>query len=204
MMIPSLKNRPDLQLIADLIPDSARVLDIGCGSGELLEALRDFKSVDGRGMELNQSGVNDCVEKGLYVVQGDADQELDAFEAGRFDVVVLSKTLQAVEKPEKVLGELVRIADRAIVTIPNFGYWRVRWHLVTKGRMPVTKALPRSWYQTKSRHLCTIKDLMLLMDDLGLQQRRFVPFSEDGRRLNHSKASANLLAPHALFEISSK
>ena len=193
--------RPDLQLIADLITADDRVLDIGCGTGELLAYLRDHRGIDGRGMELSQQGVNTCVEKGLFVVQGDADRDLSDFGDDRFDIVVLSKTLQAVDQPDHVLKELTRIGRRAIITIPNFGHWRVRLGFAFSGRMPETKALPVPWYQTQNVHLCTIKDMWDLIEKLNLAVTNFTPFSEAGDRLSYGSASANLLAPHALFQV---
>src|SRR5947209_10211854 len=138
--------RRDLRLIADMVAPQSRVLDIGCGDGALLAYLARQKAVDARGMELSQSGVNSCVGHGLSVIQGDADRDLEAYPNGAFDVVVLSQTLQATRQPRRVLETLVRIGRRAIVSFPNFGFWRIRLHLMFCGRMPVTEILNNSWY----------------------------------------------------------
>src|ERR1700761_4009846 len=146
--------RRDLRLIADMIEPSARVLDIGCGDGALLHYLASEKGVDARGVELSQSGVNACVTQGLSVIQGDADSDLDAYPEGAFDVVVLSQTLQATRQPRRVLETLMRIGKRAIVSFPNFGFWRIRVSLACRGRMPVTPLLDQQWYDSPNIHLC--------------------------------------------------
>ena len=138
--------RGDLRLVADMIPAGARVLDVGCGDGELLAYLAQHKSVDGRGMELSQTGVNACVRHGLSVIQGDADHDLQEYPSSAFDYVVLSQTLQATHQPKRVLEHLVRIGRRAIVSFPNFGHWRIRLGLLTQGRMPLTPALAHPWH----------------------------------------------------------
>ena len=138
--------RVDLLVIADLIESGARVLDVGCGDGALLHYLADNKDVDGRGLEISQAGVNACVSQGLSVVQGDADTDLSAYPDQAFDYVVLSQTLQATRNPRQVVLELVRIGRHAIVSFPNFGYWRIRWQLLARGRMPETEALNQAWY----------------------------------------------------------
>jgi len=152
--------RRDLRLIAEMIEPGVRVLDIGCGDGALLAYLAREKAVDARGIELSQSGVNACVRHGLSVIQGDADRDLDAFPAGAFDVVVLSQTLQATRRPRHVVEALVRIGKRAIVSFPNFGFWRIRLSLLSRGRMPVSELLSNSWYDTPNIHLCTIRDFV--------------------------------------------
>lgn len=191
--------RPDLKLIAELIEPGSRVLDVGCGDGELLDYLVHKQNVDGRGIELSQQGVNECVAKGLFVIQGDADNDLKEYPDASFDYVILSKTLQAVHRPQLVLSELLRIGKHAVVTIPNFGQWRVRMSLVTRGRMPVTKALDKTWYNTDNIHFCTILDLFDLIDELGLNVREFVPHTAAGKRLNYGPTRANWSADQALF-----
>src|SRR5436853_3151211 len=164
---PADRLRRDLRLIADMIEPESRVLDIGCGDGALLAYLAREKGVDARGMELSQAGVNACVRHGLSVIQGDADRDLDAFPDGAFDIVVLSQTLQATRQPRHVLEALLRIGKRAIVSFPNFGYWRVRLSLFWRGRMPVTDLLSHTWYDTPNIHFCTIRDFVALCDETG-------------------------------------
>jgi methionine biosynthesis protein MetW len=173
--------RVDLQIVAGMVEGGARVLDVGCGDGALLDWLVHHKDVDGRGMELSQAGVNACVTRGLSVVQGDADLDLRIYPADAFDYVILSQTLQATRDPKGVLIELKRIAPRAIVSFPNFAYWRVRWQLLTRGRMPVTKGLPASWYETANIHQCTIRDFTLLCDEIGVDIERGVSIERGGK-----------------------
>ena len=191
--------RPDLMLIANLIEPEARVLDVGCDDGALLDYLVHEKQVDGRGLELSQQGVNACVAKGLFVIQGDADNDLSEYPDNSFDYVVLSKTLQAVHRPRDVLLELLRIGRRAVVTIPNFGQWRVRMSLLGGGRMPVTKSLDKNWYNTDNIHFCTIHDLFDLIESEGLKVREFVPHSKAGKKLKMGRTQANWAADQALF-----
>jgi methionine biosynthesis protein MetW len=192
--------RVDLQLIADMIAPGARVLDVGCGDGVLLDYLGQFKRVDGRGIELSQAGVNACVARGLSVIQGDADTDLETYPDGAFDYAVLSQTLQATRDPRGVLEQLVRIGRRAIVTFPNFGHWRVRWALLWSGRMPTTPALPARWYDTPNIHLCTIWDFMLLCRELDIAIERGIAVDAGGRtRRIASLRLANLLGELGLF-----
>src|SRR6476620_12405353 len=153
---PADRLRRDLRLIAEMIEPESRVLDIGCGDGALLAYLAREKGVDARGIELSQSGVNACVRHGLSVIQGDADSDLDAFPNDAFDVVVLSRTLQATRQPRHVLEALLRIGKRAIVSFPNFGFWRIRLGLLFQGQMPKSELLHNHWYDTPNIHLCTI------------------------------------------------
>jgi methionine biosynthesis protein MetW len=196
--------RRDLRLIAEMIEPGARVLDIGCGDGALLAFLVRRKSVDGRGMELSQSGVNACVGHGLSVIQGDADRDLEAYPTGAFDVVVLSQTLQATRQPRKVLETLVRIGRRAIVSFPNFGFWRIRLHLLLRGRMPVSHLLAYPWYETPNIHLCTIRDFVALCDEIGVRVERSVTLDRHGQpcSLEPRGSLANLLAEQGIFVLS--
>jgi methionine biosynthesis protein MetW len=192
--------RADLQLIADMIEPGARVLDIGCGDGALLEHLVYVKQVIGRGVELSQDGVNACVSRGLSVIQGDADRDLTDYPAGAFDYAILSLTLQATHDPRHVLEQLVRIGRRAVVSFPNFGHWRVRLSLLCRGRMPMTDVLPASWYETPNIHLCTIRDFSALCDRLGIAVERALSLDARGRTApRQSLRLANLLGQSALF-----
>ena len=193
--------RRDLRLIAEMIEPHSRVLDIGCGDGALLAYLAREKAVDARGIELSQAGVNSCVRHGLSVIQGDADRDLDAFPRDAFDVVVLSQTLQATREPRHVLESLLRIGKRAIVSFPNFGFWKIRLSLFMRGRMPVTELLHNPWYDTPNIHLCTISDFVALCDEVGAKiersltlDRHGLPFTLDPRGF-----LANLLAEQGVF-----
>ena len=155
----NLKMKKEFKVIAELLPNNIRVLDIGCGDGSLMDLLKVNKNIEVRGLELDQDNVQKCIMKGLPVIQGNAETELHQFPNQSFDYVVLSQTLQAFYDPEKVLQELLRIGKSVIVSIPNFGYWKVRIKLLLFGEMPVTKTLPNTWYNTPNLHMCTIKDL---------------------------------------------
>jgi methionine biosynthesis protein MetW len=148
----------EFKIIANLIEKNTRVLDVGCGDGTLMEFLKYNSKIDIRGIEISKSNVQKCIGKGLIVIEGDAEKDLSQFPDGSFDFVILSQTLQAFLNPEKVISELLRVGKKAIVTIPNFGYWKVRLHLLTKGTMPITRTLPDEWYNTPNLHMCTIKD----------------------------------------------
>ena len=150
----------EFQIITQLIKDKSRVLDVGCGDGELMKYLKENKSVDIRGLEISKSNVRDCISKGLTTIEGDAEKDLIQFPNNSFDYVILSQTLQAFLSPERVINELLRVGKQAIVTIPNFGYWKIRLHLLLKGTMPVTKILPNEWYDTPNLHMCTLKDFV--------------------------------------------
>src|SRR6266513_6483700 len=203
---PADRLRRDLRLIAEMIEPESRVLDIGCGDGALLAYLAREKGVDARGMELSQSGVNACVRHGLSVIQGDADHDLDAFPAGAFDVAVLSQTLQATRRPRHVVEELVRIGKRAIVSFPNFGFWRIRLSLLRRGRMPVSELLNNPWYDTPNIHLCTIRDFVALCDSIGVHIERSLTLDRHGRpfALDPRGGLANLLAEQGMFVLSGK
>ena len=150
--------KQEFKIISDLIEKNTRVLDVGCGDGILMEYLKYNKEIDIRGIEISKDNVQKCLSKGLTVIEGDAEKDLLQFPDSSFDFVILSQTLQAFLNPEIVIKELLRVGKKAIVTIPNFGFWKVRLHLLIKGKMPITKNLPDEWYNTPNLHMCTIKD----------------------------------------------
>jgi len=150
--------KKEFQIIAELIKNNTKVLDVGCGDGTLMKYLKDKKNVDTRGLEISKDKVQACISKGLAVIEGNAEEDLKQFPSSSFNYVVLSQTLQAFYNPEKVIDDLLNVADKAIVTIPNFGFWKVRLDLLIKGTMPITKNLPDEWYNTPNLHMCTIKD----------------------------------------------
>jgi len=193
--------RPDLAAIAEMIPQGARVLDVGCGDGALLEHLTATKNVDGRGLELSQQNVNACVARGLAVIQGDADTDLGEYPSQVFDFVILSQTIQATRNPKSVLGHLLRIGRRTAVSLPNFGHWRVRLSLLAHGRMPRTRALGYEWYDTPNIHLCTIADFVALANEAEAVIERALALREDGQTSAMSPHAwgPNLLADGAVF-----
>lgn len=189
--------RSDLARIASNIPPGSRVLDVGCGDGSLLQYLEQEKNCDARGIELSRAGVNGCLAKGLSVVQGDADDDLDDYPTDGFDVAVLSQTLQATRAPAKVVSNLLRLAPRAMVSFPNFGYWRVRLSLLLRGRMPVTTMLPVSWHETPNIHLCTVKDFAEMAEEIDAEILSI--HSETGKSASGTMKRMNLLASNAMF-----
>ena len=156
--------KKEFRIIADLVEQNSRVLDVGCGDGELMSFILNNISNDIRGIEISKTNVQKCISKGLTVIEGDAEKDLFQFPDSSFEFVVLSQTLQAFLNPEKVLDELLRVGKKAIVTIPNFGHWKVRLNLLFKGTMPITETLPHKWYNTPNLHMCTIKDFYNFCD----------------------------------------
>ena len=152
--------KKEFEVISQIIKNNKRVLDVGCGDGTLMEYLKNNQQNDVRGLEPQKEFVQKCIAKGLPVIEGDAEKELSQFQEKSFDYVVLSQTLQAFFNPEEVLNQLLRIGKQTIISIPNFGYWKVRLHLLFKGTMPITKNLPNEWYNTPNLHMCTIKDFV--------------------------------------------
>ena len=171
--------KKEFKVIADLLPNNTRVLDVGCGDGALMEFLVKEKNIEVRGLELNQDNVQECIYKGLPVIQGNAETELYQFPKQSFDYVVLSQTLQAFYQPDKVLRELLRIGKSVIVSIPNFGYWKVRTSLLFFGKMPVTKTLPNTWFNTPNLHMCTIKDLFNYCESQNIKIKKVIGVNED-------------------------
>jgi methionine biosynthesis protein MetW len=197
--------RPDLAAIAAMIRPGARVLDVGCGDGALLEHLK-AKNVDGRGIEIAQANVNACVARGLAVVQGDADTDLVDYPAQVFDAVILSQTIQATEKPRVVMEHLLRIGRRVAISLPNFGYWKVRLSLLVGGRMPRTRTLDYSWWATPNIHLCTLADFVDLANECGATIVEAYALDEHGGSrkvepgsLSHGWLGPNLFAQGGVF-----
>ena len=191
--------RPDLAVIAANVAPRSRVLDVGCGDGALMAALRDTRAVDARGLELDPLNVAECVARGLSVIQGDADTDLGYYTDGGFDYAILSQTLQTTKRPDLVLDELLRVGRKAFVSFPNFAHWRVRASLLWHGRMPVTRLLPVAWYETPNIHHVTVRDFRELVATKGLTVEGAWFLSGDKRI---SDAAANWRAEHAVFLLS--
>jgi methionine biosynthesis protein MetW len=193
--------RIDLLLVADMVEPGSRVLDVGCGDGSLLQILAEQRGVDGRGIEISREGVNQCVARGLSVVQGDADTDLGAYPDKAFDYVILSQTLQATRHPRAVLEAMLRIGRRAIVSFPNFGHWKIRAQVAFQGRMPVTENLPYTWYDTPNIHFCTIRDFVALCGEAEARIERAIALNPQGRpmQFNLPWAVWNLFGEQAVF-----
>jgi len=195
--------KTEFKIIADLIKPNTRVLDVGCGDGTLMEFLKNNKEIDIRGIEISKNNVQQCIGKGLTVIEGDAEKDLSQFPDGSFDFVILSQTLQAFLNPEKVISELLRVGKKAIVTIPNFGYWKVRLHLLMKGTMPVTRTLPDEWYNTPNLHMCTIKDFFNFCENRNINLYKSIALQnlESSKITNTNLALKNLTAVLGIFLI---
>lgn len=191
--------RPDLAIIAANVAPGSRVLDIGCGDGALMAALRKGKQVDARGMELDPHGVAECVARGLSVMQGDADTDLTDYPDAAFDYAILSQTLQTTKRPDLVLDELLRVGRKAFVSFPNFAHWKVRLSLLWRGRMPVTRLLPVAWYETPNIHHVTVRDFRELVAQKGYRIDGEWFLSGDREA---SIAAATWRAEHAVFLLS--
>lgn len=197
--------RVDLLLVADMVEAKSRVLDVGCGDGTLLRLLSEEKGVDARGIELSQRGVNDCVAKGLSVIQGDADTDLADYPDNAFDYVILSQTLQATRNPRTVLEHMLRIGRHAIVSFPNFGHWRIRYQVAFCGRMPLTRNLSCSWYETPNIHFCTIRDFISLVNEIDARIERGVALDRFGAPLRYSEPWIwNFFGEQGVFRLARK
>jgi|TARA_B100001750_G_C15418233_1_gene551501 methionine biosynthesis protein MetW len=195
--------RKDLKIIANMISEKSRVLDIGCGDGELLYYLGKFKKVDGRGIEISKDGINKCFKSGLSVVQGDIVAGLD-YPKKSFDFVILSQTIQTISSPTTALTEMLRVGKMAIVSFPNFGHWLVRLSFLSRGSMPMTKSLPYKWYNTPNVHLCTIQDFVNLCKDLKISINQIYILGELGKFYERKLplGLSNLFGKQAVFLLS--
>ena len=193
--------RKDLKIISEFIEEKEKVLDVGCGEGDLIDFLSKKKFVDCRGIELSQDGVNKCVEKGLTVIQGDANADLNDYPNSVFSTVILSQTIHAMSSPEAVIMNLIRIGERAIISFPNFAYWKIRLDLLFKGRMPKNKVLPYEWYNTPNIHLCSISDFEHFCNQKKLKIKKRVLINELGNKIETS-FSENLLAFQGVYCVS--
>ncbi len=193
--------RIDLKLIADMIEQGSKVLDVGCGDGDLLKLLADKRNVDSRGIELSRDGVAQALAKGLAVVQGDADTDLVNYPDNAFDYVILSQTIQATRNPKLVLEHMLRIGRHVIVSFPNFGHWRIRLQLMFGGHMPVTNTLGYAWWNTPNIHFCTIRDFVGLVETVGAVQQTAQALDANGRliRFNMPWWFWNLFGEQAVF-----
>jgi len=195
--------KKEFQIISELIKNNTRVLDVGCGDGVLMKHLKDTKKIDVRGLEISKNNVQICISKGLSVIEGNAENDLQQFPNLSFDYVILSQTLQAFYNPEKVIDDLLKIANKAIVTIPNFGFWKVRLHLFFNGTMPVTKHLPHEWYNTPNLHMCSIKDFFNFCDHKNIKFIKSLALNDE-KLLNISKGNLskrNLFSNLGIFLI---
>ena len=195
--------RKDLLIISRLIKENEKILDVGCGDGKLMDYLSKQKNVECRGMEIKQSGVNLCLKKGLSVIQGDANYELEEYQDKSFSSVILSQTIQAMIYPERVLKNLVRIGDRAIISFPNFGFWKIRKEFLIYGKMPKNKMLPFEWYDTPNIHLCTFKDFFDFCKKKNIEIKDVIFLNEDGEKIS-SKIFRNFLSYQVIFCVSKK
>ena len=195
--------KQEFKIIADLIETNTRVLDVGCGDGTLMQFLKNNKQIDIRGIEISKNNVQQCIGKGLTVIEGDAEKDLSQFPDGSFDFVILSQTLQAFLNPEKVISELLRVGKKAIVTIPNFGYWKVRLHLLVRGTMPVTRTLPDEWYNTPNLHMCTIQDFFNFCENRNINLYKSIALKnlKSSKITNTNLTLKNLTAVLGIFLI---
>ena len=195
--------KQEFNIIANNIENGTRVLDVGCGDGVLIEYLKKEKNIDVRGLEISKDKVQKCISKGLTVIEGNAEIDLKQFPDNSFDYVVLSQTLQAFINPELVIKELLRVGKRAIVTIPNFGFWKIRLHLLIKGTMPVTKTLPDEWHNTPNLHMCTIKDFVEFSNKINFKIFKSIAMDKKKTSLINNKNlfKKNLFSELGIFLI---
>ena len=194
--------RADLEIIQEWIPAGSRVLDLGCGDGDLLDWLRTHKQVSGYGLEIDPAHIANCLDKGVNVIEQDLDQGLSNFASNSFDVVVMTQSLQALRYPDKVLREMLRVGRTCIITFPNFAHWRCRWYLTTKGRMPVSEFLPYTWYNTPNIHFCTFKDFEALCRATKVSVLDHLAVDHQHRDSTASRIWPNLLGEIGIYRVS--
>ncbi len=194
--------RADLDIIQDWIPAGSRVLDLGCGNGELLAWLREHKQVSGYGLEIDPDNIARCIERGVNVIEQDLDKGLGNFASNSFDVVLMTQALQAVDRPDQVLREMLRIGRQCIITFPNFGHWRCRWYLASRGRMPVSEFLPYTWYDPPNIHFCTFKDFEALCREQNIRVLDRLAVDHQHRDSLLSRLWPNLLGEIGIYRVS--
>lgn len=194
--------RADLEIIHEWIPSGSRVLDLGCGDGDLLASLAEHKQVSGYGLEIDPDKITACIARGINVVEQNIDQGLGNFASNSFDVVVMTQSLQALHYPDKVLAEMLRVGKTCIITFPNFGHWRCRWYLTTKGRMPVSDFLPYTWYNTPNIHFCTFADFERLCHAQGARIEEGLAVDREHRHSLGSRLWPNLMGEIGIYRIS--
>tara|TARA_B100001778_G_scaffold309125_1_gene290367 strand:+ start:1092 stop:1691 length:600 start_codon:yes stop_codon:yes gene_type:complete len=198
--------KKEFQIISELVKNNSRVLDVGCGDGILMKYLKDNKNVDSRGLEISKEKVQMCIAEGLSVIEGNAEDDLKQFPDLSFEYAILGQTLQAFYKPEKVIDDLLRVSKKAIITIPNFGYWKIRIHLLIKGTMPVNKHLPNEWYNTPNLHMCTIKDFVNFCNKKNINLFRSIALHEEAvSEINNKNLNVkNLFSELGIFLVEKK
>ena len=194
--------RADLEIIHEWIPSGSRVLDLGCGDGDLLASLAEHKQVSGYGLEIDPDKITACIARGVNVIEQNLDEGLGNFADNSFDVVVMTQSLQALKYPDKVLAEMLRVGKTCIITFPNFGHWRCRWYLTTKGRMPVSDFLPYTWYNTPNIHFCTFEDFERLCHELGARVEERLAVDHAHRHNLGSRLWPNLLGEIGIYRVS--
>ena len=199
-----MENRVDHNIITNIVKKNSRVLDIGCADGTLLKILKSQKNISGQGIEIDHIKVENCLRKGLSVVEGDANFEIVNFPDYSFDYVILSQTLQTVARPKWVLKEILRIGKNAIISFPNFGHWLCRFQLFLNGKMPVTEDLKLSWYDTQNIHLCTVKDFLELLKDMKLHNDEIYGITRNKKIIQSNKSLLNIFAAHAVLLVTKK
>ena len=198
--------KKEFKVISELIENKSKALDVGCGDGELIKYLIENKTKEIRGLEISKASVQNCLSKGLSVIEGNAENDLIQFPNHSFDYVILSQTLQAFLNPDKVIKELLRVGKKAIVTIPNFGHWKVRIKLLINGTMPLTENLPYEWHNTPNLHMCTIKDFFIFCEKRNIKIFRSLALSQEKiseiniKNLNYK----NLMSDLGIFLIENK